>query len=218
LIVPRAGFRLFAPYFFVQAEVKYKLKKVVIPFLSVIAVLALTLVVVSSSILAHGAGSLTVGLSSNPRFPIVGQQAELTFTPVYSDGTPNTGLAPMVMVAWTASGGHTDGPAPATAANATPAGGSMAGMDMGGTPATAGTPPDIMLMPVETSPGVYAANITFEQGGRYVATFSSGDEEADVVVGVRSSPVSWGYVGMLAGLIIILAVSVAVVKTVRRTW
>ena len=192
------------------------MKKVVISLFSFLGVLVLLIVVVSSSIFAHGAGSLTVGVSSVPRFPIAGQQAELTFTPVYDDGTPNTGLAPMVMVAWTASGGHNDGPAPA--ANATPAGGSMAGMDMGGTPTPTDTPPDIMLMPVETSPGVYVANITFEQGGRYVATFSSGDEESDVVVGVRSSPVSWGYVGMLAGLVIVLAASVAVVKTVKRGW
>jgi hypothetical protein len=189
------------------------LKKVIILILSVLAAIGIALA--ATVVQAHG--GLDTQFSSKPRFPIAGQTAELTFI-ISSNGTPEKGQEPMVMLAWTASGAHTHGEAAAPVSNTTPAGGSMAGMDMGGTPATAEAPPEIMLMPVETSPGVYVANTTFTQGGRYLATVSIGDEEADIVIGVRSSAVAWGYVGMLAGLIIALAVAVAVVKTVRRTW
>jgi hypothetical protein len=181
--------------------------------------LAVIMAALPASTLAHGAGSLSVQVTSNPRFPIAGQQAEMTFRPAFNDGTPATGQAPMVMLHWSSSGEHTHG-APAEATPAVPAqGGSMAGMDMGGTPAPAGgVPEDIMLMPVETLPGVYVANVTFVQGGPYVSTFSIGDDEVDTDVGVRSGPVSWFYVGALAALIIVAAGSVAVVKTVRRSW
>jgi hypothetical protein len=195
-----------------------KFKKVVGISVIVAAGLAVILTALPASTFAHGAGSLSVAVTSNPRFPIAGQQAELTFRPVFNDGTPNTGQVPMVMLQWSSSGEHTHGGAaeePAAPAQ----GGSMAGMDMGGTPAPAGgAPPEIMLMPVESSPGVYVANVTFVQGGPYVSTFSIGDDEVDTTIGVRAGPVSWFYVGALAGLIFIGAATVAVVKTVRRSW
>ncbi len=195
------------------------MKKILILSISVLA--AVSIALAATSALGHGAGTLSVSESSNPRFPIAGQQAELTFRPAFNDGTPNTGQVPMVMLQWSASGGHTHGPAPAANANTPPADqGSMAnmpGMNMGTTTA-AGAPPEIMLMPVESSPGVYVANVTFTQGGRYVAVFSIGEDEVDTAIGVRSSPVAWWYVGALAGLVLVLAVIVAVVKTARRAW
>ncbi len=78
--------------------------------------------------------------------------------------------------------------------------------------------PTIHLMPEEASPGVYVDKVTFEHGGRYVATVNAMGEEVDIVIGVRSSPVAWWYVGGLAGLVALLAGTVAVTKTVRRTW
>jgi len=189
------------------------LKKLVISFLSIFLAVGIALV----ATIAQAHGELDARVSSNPRFPIAGQPVELTFT-ISNNGTPEKGQEPMVMLAWTASGGHTHEESAAPDANTTAAGGSMAGMDMGGTPAPADTPPEVMLMPVETSPGVYVANTTFIQGGRYVATVSIGDEEADIVIGVRSSPIAWGFIGSLAGLVIALAAAVAVIKTVRRAW
>ena len=195
------------------------MKKILILSISLLSAVGLALA--ASTAFGHGAGSLDVSMTSNPRFPIAGQQAQLTFRPVFNDGTPNEGQTPMVMLQWTASGGHTHGPeGEAAPAPQEPAGGSMAGMDMGGgapTPAD-GPPAEIMLMPVETSPGVYVDNVTFQQGGRYVAVFSIGDDEADNTLGVRSSPVAWWFIGMLGGLVLALAAVVAVVKTVRRAW
>jgi hypothetical protein len=189
------------------------LKKILFLFFSFFAALGLALV--ATSVQAHGPGTLAVGFTSNPRFPVAGQPAEFTFTPVYNDGSPNTLLVPMVMIAWTASGGHTHGE---QAVDATPAAGSMAGMNMGTTAPSGGVPAEIMLMPLETTPGVYVSNVTFEQGGRYIATFSNGEDEFDIVVGVRSGSVAWWYIGVLAGVVIVLAAAVAVTKTARRTW
>jgi hypothetical protein len=193
--------------------VKNKLKRIVIILLSVFAAMGLALV--ASSALAHG--GLDVVFSSSPRFPIAGQETVLTYK-ISDNGTPEAGLGQevMVMMAQSASGGHTHGPLPADAGNgsaAMPA--DMPGMDMGGAQVNAAP---VMLMPVETAPGVYVAKYTFTQGGRYVGTVQVGDEEADTVVGVRTSPIAWPFIFGLAGLCAVLAGTVAVVKTVKREW
>lgn len=186
--------------------------------LAVFAALGLSLI--ASPVFADGGhGALEVAFSASPRFPVVGEEAALTFKISFNDGTPGEKQEVMVMLAKTAAGGHGHGPAPADApagdAAAMPA--NMPGMDMGGAQA-AEPAPMIHLMPDETSPGVYVAKHTFDVGGRYVATVQVLGDEVDVVVPVRSGPIAWWYIIGLAGISALLAGVVAVVKTVRKEW
>ncbi len=153
-----------------------------------------------------------VALSIVPRFPVVGQEAKLTFKISSMDGVALARQDVMVMLNKNETGGHGHGEA--NAEEPAPAGGhDMA--NMGGKEEPV---PTIHLMPNEVSPGVYVDNVTFEQGGRYVATVIAMGEEVDVVVPVRAAPIAWWFVGGLAGLSVLMAAMVAVVKTVRRTW
>lgn len=159
-----------------------------------------------------GHGALEVAFSSSPRFPVVGEEAVLTFKISFNDGAPGAGQEVMVMLAQTAAGEHGHEEEPAAAEEP----GNMAGMDHG---AQADEPaPMIHLMPEETSPGVYVAKHTFEQGGRYVATVQVLGDEVDVVVPVRSGPIAWPYIIGLAGISALLAGVVAVIKTLKREW
>ena len=192
------------------------MKRIVIVFISVFTTIGLALGA-SSAFANEGHEALQVAFSSSPRFPVVGEEAVLTFK-ISSNGTPETGHEVMVMLTKTTAGGHGHEPAtadaPAGDAAAMPA--NMPGMDHG---AQAAEPaPMIHLTPEETSPGVYVSKHTFEQGGRYVATVQIGDEESDVVVAVRSDPIAWWYIIGLAGISALLAGVVAVVKTVRKEW
>ncbi len=203
---------------------KDKSKRIVIVLISIFAALGITLGTscalggrgVAGEEDGHEAGTLEVAFSSSPRFPVVGEEAVLTFK-ISHNGSLEQGQAVMVMLAKSAAGGHGD--EDAHGGNETPSGGApanMAGMDHG---AQADEPvPMEHLMPEETSPGVYVAKHTFEQGGKYVATVQIGDDEADVFVAVRSSPIAWPYIIGLAGISALLAGIVAVVKTVRKEW
>lgn len=156
-----------------------------------------------------------VEFSSAPRFPIVGQEAELTFKISSMDGNPLAGQSVMIMIEKKDTAGHGHEEDGEHEDEEAPAGGhDMANMGGG----EEEPPPMIHLVPDEVSPGVYAGEVTFEQGGRYIATVNVMGEEVDVVIGVRSSPVAWWFVGGLAGLVTLLAGTVAVTKTVRRTW
>ncbi|MDO8716797.1 MAG: hypothetical protein Q7J73_08345 [Dehalococcoidales bacterium] len=204
---------------------KDKSKRIVILLLSIFTALGITLgtgcalggnVGIEDEEHGHEAGALEVAFSSSPRFPIVGKEAVLTFK-ISHNGSLEQGQEVMVMLAKSVAGGHGHEPAPADAGNASEAmPANMPGMDHGA-PADEPVPME-HLMPAETSPGVYVAKHTFEQGGRYVATVQIGDEESDVVVAVRSSPIAWWYIIGLAGISALLAGVVAVVKTVRKEW
>ena len=189
---------------------------ILVLFLSVLAALGLALAVVP--VLADG-GALEVAFSSSPRFPVVGEEAVLTFK-ISHNGSIEQGQEVMVMLSKTAAGGH--GHESANNETAAPAGGggampaNMPGMNHGA-PVAEPVPME-HLIPVETSPGVYVAKHTFEQGGKYVATVQVLDDEADVIVAVRSSPIAWPYIIGLAGISALLAGVVAVVKTVRKEW
>lgn len=188
------------------------LKRIVF-LLSLLSVLAtLGFVLGASPVFADGEqGALEVAFSSIPRFPVVGEEAVLTFK-ISHNGSLEQGQTVMVMLTKSAAGGHGDEEEPAAAEEP----GNMAGMDHG---APADEPaPMIHLMPEETSPGVYVAKHTFEQGGRYVATVQIGAEESDVIVAVRSSPIAWPFIIGLAGISALLAGVVAVVKTIRKEW
>lgn len=202
-------------------EIINRLAKVAFPALGTVATLALVTGAFASSVLSHGGGTgaLSSGFSSKPRFPIAGQQAEFTFTPFFNNGMPNTGLEPMVIIALQNSPSHTHASA-ARIKSSTEDRKSIDGMKKEGSSASnAGTlPQQILLFPVETLPGVYSDNVTIMRGGRYIATISVGSEEYNVVVSVRSSPVAWWYVGGLVGAVVIMAITIAVIKTVKRTW
>lgn len=187
------------------------MKRIIIVLLSVMAALGLALIAIP--VFADGGhGALEVAFSSSPRFPVVGEEAVLTFKISFNDGTPGAGQEVMVMLMKTETGGHGHEEEPAAAEEP----GNMAGMDHG---AQADEPaPMIHLMPEETSPGVYVSKHTFDVGGRYVATINVLGDEVDVVVPVRSSPIAWWYIGGLAGISALLAGVVALVKTVRREW
>ena len=208
---------------------KDKSKRIVIVLLSIFAALGITLGTgcalggrgIAGEEDGHEAGALEVAFSSSPRFPVVGEDAVLTFK-ISHNGSLEQGQAVMVMLAKSAAGGHGD--EDAHGGNETQAGGDpadMAGMDMAGMDHGAQEEevvPMIHLVPEETSPGVYVAKHTFEQGGRYVATVQVLDDEADVIVAVRSSPIAWPFIIGLAGISALLAGVVAVVKTVRKEW
>ena len=160
----------------------------------------------------HEAGEIEVAFSSSPRFPVVGEEAVLTFK-ISHNGSLEQGQEVMVMMMKSEKGhgheGEEEEEAPAAGGH------DMAAMDQGEEEEEV---PMIHLIPEETSPGVYVAKHTFEQGGRYVATVQIEDEEADVVVAVRSSPIAWPYIIGLAGISALLAGVVAVIKTVRKEW
>lgn len=181
------------------------MKRFVAVFLSMFVALGITLgtgcALGGRGIVAEGHGALEVAFSSSPRFPLVGEEAVLTFIISFNDGTPGAGQEVMVMMAKTETEEEQA---------------DMAGMDHG---APAEEPaPMIHLMPTETSPGVYVAKHTFEEGGEYTGTVQIGDEVTEVTVAVRSSPIAWPFIIGLAGISALLAGVVAVIKTVRKEW
>ncbi len=193
---------------------KDKLKKIVSILLILGVLAALGLVLGASPVFADGGhGALEVAFSSSPRFPVVGEEAVLTFKISFNDGTPGAGQEVMVMLMKSVAEGHGH---EGEVQEAPAAGGhDMAAMDQGKEEEEV---PMIHLMPEETSPGVYVVKHTFEHGGRYLATVTVQGDEVDVVVPVRSGPIAWPYIMGLAGISALLAGVVAVVKTVRKEW
>ena len=85
------------------------MKKFVVMLLTLALVSALGLTLGCGSALADGVhGEDMVVLSSNPRFPVAGEQAQLTIQ-IMQDGEPEEGLEVMVLVQKLAgTGGHAD--------------------------------------------------------------------------------------------------------------
>jgi len=187
------------------------LKKIIL-VLSIVSALGLALAAIP--VLADGGhGALRVATSFSPRFPVVGEEATLNFIVSFEDGTPGAGQEVMIMMMKSEAAGHGhEGEEPAPEENQ----GGMAGMNHGEDENE--EVPMIHLVPEEISPGVYSAKHSFEVGGRYMATVNVLGDEVDVVVPVRAAPIAWWYVGGLAGLSVLMAAMVAVVKTARRSW
>ena len=137
-----------------------------------------------------------ITFSSNPRFPVVGEGAELTFR-VSQDGSPVEGLMVMVMVAKAKK--EDQGHAHGTAAQAEEA-------------------ETVTLTAKEVSPGVYVVKHTFVGGGKYATMAHIGEEAEEFAVAVRSRPVAWPLVIGLVALTVGVAGVVAVRKTLKREW
>lgn len=146
----------------------------------------------------HEADEFEVTFSSNPRFPVAGEEAELTFK-VSHDGTHEEGLMVIVALAKVEEENHHHGEEPEE---------EHEHEEVESAEVTA----------IETAPGVYVAKYTFEDGGKYQVTAYLAEEHAEFVVAVRSSPVAWPFVIGLAGVSVLLAGVVAVIKTVRKEW
>ena len=143
------------------------------------------------------AGKYEVTFSSNPRFPVVGEEAELTFR-VSHDGSPADGLMVMGMVAKAeeeGNGHHGEVEAQAEEEEV-----------------------EHSMTAKEVSPGVYMFKHTFDGGGKYAITAHIGEEAEEFAVAVRSGPVSWPLVIGLTGFSLLLAGAVAMIKTVRKEW
>ena len=143
------------------------------------------------------AGKYEVTFSSNPRFPVVGEEAELTFR-VSHDGSPADGLMVMGMVAKAEEEGN--------------------GHGHGAVEAQAEEEVEHSMTAKEVSPGVYMFKHIFDGGGKYAITAHIGEEAEEFAVAVRSGPVSWPLVIGLTGFSLLLAGAVAMIKTVRKEW
>lgn len=183
--------------------------RVVSPLKTALAVLLGVLIVLGPVVgagiaLANGeehqeeeAGKYELTFFSNPRFPVVGEEAELTFR-VSDDGSPVDGLMVMGMVAKAEEDqGHGHGEVEAQAGEAEA---------------------EHSMTAKEVSPGVYMFKHTFEAGGEYAITAHIGEEAHEFAVAVRSSPVSWPFVMGLTAFSLLLAGAVAMIKTIRKEW
>ena len=179
--------------------------RIVVMLLSVLVALGITLG--AGIVLANGereqnhnpgADEYEVTFSSSPRFPVVGEEAEFTFR-VSHDGTHEEGLMVVVVLAKAEEEDHHHDAEEHEEEEHEEA-------------ESAG------IAAIETVPGVYAAKYTFKDGGKYQVTAQIGEEQADFVVAVRSSPIAWFFMLGLVGVSALLAGVVAVIKTVRKEW
>lgn len=145
----------------------------------------------------HTSVEFEVSFSSSPRFPVAGEEAELTFR-VFHDGTHEEGLMVMVVLARAEEEDHHDAEEHEEEEHE--------------------EVESVEVTAIETAPGVYVAKYTFEQEGKYQVTAYLGEEHTEFVVAVRSSPVAWSFIIGLAGVSVLLAGVVAVIKTVRKEW
>ena len=176
------------------------MKKFVVMLLTLALVSALGLTLGCGSALADGVhGEDMVVLSSNPRFPVAGEQAQLTIQ-IMQDGEPEEGLEVMVLVQKLAgTGGHADD----------------MGEDLAGGEAAAAE----MFSLSEASPGAYTGNYTFEQGGVYMLMIHKGSEMIDELeLPVRFGPIAWPFIVVLGAVPLLLAGALAVIKSVRKEW
>lgn len=143
------------------------------------------------------AGEFEMTFSSTPRFPVVGEGAELTFR-VSQDGSPVEGLRVMVMVARAKEEdqGHAHGVEAQAEEEAE----------------------TVTLTAKEVSPGVYVAKHTFVGGGKYATMAHIGEEAEEFAVAVRSRPVAWPLMIGLVALTVGVTGVVAVRKTLKREW
>lgn len=157
-----------------------------------------------------GKGDHLITFSSNPRFPVVGEGAELTFQ-VSQDGRPVGGLEVMVMVAKVEEEAHT---------------GHGVAVQVEGEHHGHGVETQVeekgeaehSMTAREKSPGVYAVKHTFVGGGKYAITAQIGEEAEKFAVAVRSRPVAWPLVIGLVALTVGVAGVVGVSKTLKWDW
>ncbi len=175
--------------------------RIVVVLLSVLVALGITfgasVALADEEEQEHEAGKYEVTFSSSPRFPVVGEEAELTFK-VFHDGTHEEELTMMVVLARAEEEDHHDAEENEEEEHE-----------------------EVELVEVtamETAPGVYVAKYAFEQDGKYQVTAYLGEEHTEFVVAVRSSPVAWPFVIGLAAVSVFLAAVVAVIKTIRKEW
>ena len=210
----------------VQGEVKEQLKTIVAVLLSVLVALGITLG--TGLVLANGehepeenheheASEFEVTLSSSPRFPVVGEEAEFTFR-VSHDGTPEERLMVTVVLARAEEEDHHHDAEEHEEAEADDHQHDEGVADDHHDEAENVVVESAGIVAIETAPGVYVVKYTFEQEGKYLGTAQIGEEQADFVVAVRSSPVAWSFVIGLAAVSVLMAGVVTVVKTVRKEW
>ena len=189
----------------VARKMKDRLKALVAVLLS--AVLALGITMGTGFALAdeenheHEADEYEVTFSSSPRFPVLGEEAELTFEISHS-GSHEEELVVMVVLAKAEEDDHHD----------------EAEVDDHRDEAENTEVGPVTIMATETAPGVYAVKYTFEQEGKYLVTAQIGEEQTDFVVAVRSSPIAWPFLIGLVGISALLAGVVAVRKKGKKEW
>ncbi len=167
----------------------------------------------------HTSGEFEVTCWASPTFPVAGEEAELTCT-VLHDGAPEEGLAVTLLLARMEMG-HDDHEEAVVDDHH-----DKAVVDDHHDKAVVDDHEEaentevgsVGIAAIETDAGVYMTKYTFEQEGKYLGTTQIGEEQADFVVAVRSSPIAWFFMLGLAGVTALLAGVVAVVKTVRRRW
>lgn len=182
------------------------MKRIVVVLLSVLVALGITMgtgfVLADEEDLEHASGEYEVTCGASPRFPVVGEEAELTCT-VLHDGIHDEEVTLSVLLARTEVG-HDDH--------------DEAEADDHRDEAESDEAEAAEIYITETDHGVYVAKYTFEQEGKYLGTTQIGEEQADFVVAVRSSPIAWFFIIGLVGVTALVAGGVVVVKTVRRKW
>ncbi len=194
----------------------------------------------------HGAGDYEANFSSDPRFPVMGEEAELTFM-VTHDGSPAEGLT-LVLGLTRGEVGHGHGDEAAADSHDDDAAADHhddetvadhhddetvaddyedeAAADQHDDEAAADHHEEaentedgsIEIAVIETAPGVYMAKYTFGEAGKYVGTAQIGGEPLEVGLSVRSEPVDWSFVAGLGGISLLVAGMVVVIKSVRREW
>ncbi len=156
-------------------------------------------------------GEFEVTLASSPRFPVMGEEAELAFI-VSHDGSPVEGLAVTLLLARMEMG-HDDHDEAAADENHDETAADENHDEIESIEAGAAE-----LTAVETAPGIYVAKYAFDQEGKHQVIAYLGEEQAEFAVSVRSGPVAWPFILGLVGVLVLLAGMVAIIKSVRRKW
>ena len=205
------------------------MKRIIVVLFSVLVALGITLgtgfALAEEGDHEHTSGEYEVTCGASPRFPVAGEETELTCT-VLHDGIHEEGLAVTLLLARMEMGHDDHDEAVADDHDEAVADDHDEAVADDHDEAVADDHDEaentevgsVEIAAIETTAGVYVANYTFEQEGKYLGTAQIGEEQADFVVAVRSSPIAWFFILGLVGVSTLLAGVVVVVKTVRRTW
>lgn len=167
----------------------------------------------------HEAGAFEVTFSSSPRFPVLGEEAELTFD-ISHNGSHEEGLVVMVVLAKTEEDDHHDEAEVDDSHDEAEVDDHRDETEVDDSHGEAENTEAglVTIMATETAPGVYAAKYTFEQEGKFLVTAQIGEEQTDFVIAVRSSPIAWPFLIGLVGISALLAGVVAVRKKWKKEW
>lgn len=208
---------------------KYKSKRIAVIFLSILVAFGITLgagIALASGdpeeTDEHGASELDMTCWSSPRFPVAGEEAEVTCE-VSHDESPAEGLAVTLQLVRMELGHHGEGSDDHDEAVADDDHDEVVADDHHDEAVADDDHDEAEVESVEghafeTAPGIYVAKYTFEQEGKYLGTAQIGKEHTEFVVAVRSKPVAWPFLTGLAVVPLLLVGVVAVIKTVRRKW